>query len=86
MSARTRSRTAGGQTALLERERGSRDEGRLTAKVGELTMANELLREKIRLMEAGRPLEWRRTTPQAGPAGRPNYSRTRCVEQEMQGS
>ena len=48
--------TAGGQTALLERER-------LKAKVGALTMANELLREKIRLMEAGRPLAWRRSRP-----------------------
>ena len=57
--------TAGGQTALLERERDARDEEgeRLKAKVGELTMANELLREKIRLMEAGRPLAWRRSRP-----------------------
>ncbi len=57
--------TAGGQTALLERERDARDEQseRLKAKIGELTMANELLREKIHHMEAGRPLAWRRSRP-----------------------
>ena len=57
--------TAGGQTALLERERDARDEEaeRLKAKIGELTMANELLREKIHIMEAKRPLAWRRSRP-----------------------
>ena len=57
--------TAGGQTALLERERDARDEEgeRLKAKIGELTMANELLREKIHRMEAKRPLAWRRSRP-----------------------
>jgi transposase-like protein len=57
--------TAGGQTALLERERDARDEEteRLKAKIGELTMANELLREKIHHMEANRPLAWRRSRP-----------------------
>jgi hypothetical protein len=45
--------------------RESRDEEgeRPKAKVGELRMVNELLREKIRLMETGRPLAWRRSRP-----------------------
>jgi transposase len=33
---------------------------RLKAKVGELTIEGELLREKIARLEAGRPLAWRR--------------------------
>jgi hypothetical protein len=34
---------------------------RLNAKIGELTMANELLNQKIDHMEQGRPLAWRRS-------------------------
>ena len=34
---------------------------RLNAKIGEQTMENELLREKIARMEQGRPLAWRRS-------------------------
>ena len=37
--------------------------GRLKAKVGELTMANELLETKIEQLEAGRPLARRRSRP-----------------------
>jgi len=46
------------ETALKERERDARDDeiGRLKAKVGEITMANELLYAKIDKLEAGRPL------------------------------
>ena len=34
---------------------------RLKAKVGELTIEGELLREKIARLETGRPLAWRRS-------------------------
>ena len=46
-----------------ERERDARDEDivRLKAKVGEITMANELLYAKIDRLEAGRPLVGRRS-------------------------
>ena len=47
---------------MKERERDSRDEEllRLKAKLGELTMANELLEQKIAALEGGRPLGcWR---------------------------
>jgi transposase-like protein len=37
--------------------------GRLKAKVGDLTMANELLATKIEHLEAGRPLARRRSRP-----------------------
>jgi transposase len=48
--------------ALKERERDARDEEieRLKAKVGEITMANELLCAKIDMLEGGRPLAGRR--------------------------
>ena len=47
-----------GERALKERERDARDDeiARLQAKVGEITMANELLYAKIDKLEAGRPL------------------------------
>lgn len=53
----------GAQGALKERERDGRDEEieRLKAKVGEITMANELLCAKIDKLEAGRPLAGRRS-------------------------
>jgi putative transposase len=47
---------------MKERERDSRDEEllRLKAKLGEVTMANELLEQKIAALEGGRPLgRWR---------------------------
>ncbi len=50
------------ESALKERERDDRDEeiARLHAKVGEITMANELLYAKIDKLEGGRPLaRWR---------------------------
>lgn len=51
------------ESALKERERDARDEDieRLKAKVGEITMANELLCTKIDRLEAGRPLVGRRS-------------------------
>lgn len=51
------------ESALKERERDARDEDieRLKAKVGEITMANELLYAKIDRLEAGRPLAGRRS-------------------------
>jgi len=51
------------ESALKERERDARDEeiARLQAKVGEITMANELLYAKIDKLEAGRPFAWRRS-------------------------
>jgi len=36
---------------------------RLKSLVADLSMSNELLREKIHRMEAGRPLAWRRPKP-----------------------
>jgi transposase len=53
----------GAEGALKERERDARDEEieRLKAKVGEITMANELLYAKIDRLEGGRPLAGRRS-------------------------
>ena len=52
----------GATTALKERERDDRDDeiGRLKAKVGEITMENELLYAKIGALENKRPLASRR--------------------------
>lgn len=58
-----RDRALGGAaSALKERERDARDEeiARLKAKVGEITMANELLYAKIAIMEGKGPLARRR--------------------------
>jgi transposase len=53
---------AGGQTALKSRPADERDEEiqRLRAKVGEITMNNELLLERCHRMEATLPLARRR--------------------------
>ncbi len=55
----------GGQSALKSREPDQRDEEilRLKAKVGELTMDNELLYEKIDHMEGGLGPRLRRSKP-----------------------
>ena len=47
---------------MKERERDGRDEDllRLRAKLGEVTMANELLEQKIAALEGSRPLGRRR--------------------------
>ena len=52
----------GAEAAMKERERDGRDEEllRLRAKLGEITMANELLEQKIAALEGGRPLARRR--------------------------
>ena len=52
----------GGEAALKARPADERAEenARLKAKVGELTMEGEVLREKIDRLEAGRPLAGRR--------------------------
>ncbi len=54
-----------GQLGLKKRSQDSRDEqvSRLQAKVGELTMANELLEHKIDKVEDGRPFPRRRSKP-----------------------
>ena len=54
---------AGGEASLRSRPADARDAeiGRLKAKVGELTMANELLGAKVGRLEAGRPLARRRS-------------------------
>ena len=51
------------EAAMKERERDGRDEEllRLKAKLGEVTMANELLEQKIAALEGGRPLGRRRS-------------------------
>ena len=53
----------GGEASLKTRPADDRDVeiGRLKAKVGDLTMANELLEVKIGHLEAGRPLARRRS-------------------------
>ena len=52
----------GGRAALKERPGDDRDEQikRLESKLGQMTMDNELLREKIERMETGRPFVVRR--------------------------
>jgi hypothetical protein len=54
---------AAGEAALKTRPADGRDAeiGRLKVKVGDLTMANELLATKIEHLEAGRPLPRRRS-------------------------
>ena len=54
---------AAGEASLKTRPADGRDHdiGRLKAKVGDLTMANELLTTKIDHLEAGRPLARRRS-------------------------
>jgi transposase len=54
---------AGGEASLKCRPADARDAeiGRLKEKVGELTMANELLGAKIGRLETGRPLAPRRS-------------------------
>ena len=54
---------AGAEAAMKERERDARDAEllRLWAKLGEVTMANELLERKIAALEGGRPLGRRRS-------------------------
>ena len=56
---------AAGETALKSRPADGRDGeiGRFKAKVGELTMANELLDAKIDRLETYRPLARRRSRP-----------------------
>ena len=53
---------AAGEASLKTRSADGRDHeiGRLKAKVGDLTMANELLQVKIEHLEGGRPLARRR--------------------------
>jgi hypothetical protein len=54
---------AAGEASMRSRPADARDAeiGRLKAKVGELTMANELLGAKIGRLETGRPLARRRS-------------------------
>lgn len=54
---------ASGQDALKERRGGDseQEKRRLKTKIGDLTMENELLYEKIHAMEAGRPFAGRRS-------------------------
>ena len=56
---------AAGQASLKSRDADARDEEiqRLRAKVGEITMDNELLLERARALEAGLPLAPRRSRP-----------------------
>lgn len=55
----------GGAANLRAREVDVDDEEtqRLKSLVADLSMSNELLREKIHRLEAGRPLVWRRSKP-----------------------
>ena len=56
---------AGGQAAVRSRRPDARDEAvaRLRAKLGELTMENELLRARAQRAEAGHPFRQRRSRP-----------------------
>ena len=53
---------AAGQAVLKKRPQEARDLeiARLQQKLGEVTMDNELLQKKIKRLEDGRPLPWRR--------------------------
>ena len=55
----------GGQAAVRSRPTDARDGdlARLRAKIGELTMENELLRERAERAEAGHPFASRRSRP-----------------------
>jgi transposase-like protein len=56
---------AAGQASLKARDADERDAEiqRLRAKVGEITMSNELLLERAHALEAGLPLAHRRSKP-----------------------
>jgi hypothetical protein len=56
---------AAGQAGVRSRPADARDAdlARLRAKIGELTMANELLRERAQRAEAGHPFGSRRSRP-----------------------
>ena len=56
---------AAGQAGVRSRPTDTRDEdvARLRAKMGELTMENELLRERAERAEAGHPFVSRRSSP-----------------------
>ena len=56
---------AAGQAGVRSRPTDARDEdvARLRAKIGELMMANELLRERAQRAEAGHPFGSRRSRP-----------------------
>ena len=56
---------SGGEANLKARETDAEGEEtqRLKSLVADLSMSNELLREKIHYLEAGRPLAWRRWKP-----------------------
>ncbi len=56
---------AGGEANLRARETDVESEQtrRLKSLVANLSMSNELLREKIHVLEAARPLGWRRWKP-----------------------
>src|SRR3954464_13968926 len=66
------------EAAMKERERDSRDEEllRLKAKLGEVTMANELLEQKIAALEGGRPLARGGWGGWPGPSLRPGATPT----------
>jgi transposase-like protein len=55
---------SGGQEEMKQQPHDARDReiARLREKLGESTMANELLREKLARMESGRPLRRRRSS------------------------
>src|SRR5207302_11085126 len=59
----------GGEANLRAREADVENEEtqRLKSLVADLSMSNELLREKIHRLEAARPLAWRRSKPGAAP-------------------
>jgi transposase-like protein len=54
-----------GEAALKSRQPDARDEELMQwkAKIGELTMANELLEAKIEKLEQTRPFAWRKSKP-----------------------
>src|ERR671938_1312389 len=69
---------AAGEASLRRLPADARDAeiGRLKEKVGELTMANELLGAKVGRLEAGRPLARRRSRRWAGGSRPPRPGRT----------
>jgi hypothetical protein len=72
---------AAGTAGLKTREPTVQDEEvlKLKAMIGDLTMRNELLRERSRAAEAERPLAWRKTDPRSFDFHRPSIWRGESV-------
>src|SRR4051794_31558119 len=79
---------AAGEASLKSRPADARDAAidRLQAKVGELTMTNELLEAKIERLETHRPLARRRSRRCAGRSRPPRTRSTACSASRASGA